>query len=261
MAALLNHNDFLLLYVPNDGSKLKLVKPAQDSSHQLDMIQRINQSENNPSTWYALSHMWGTTKEEDQIWHKISDHIDDEYGNPINPLGDNPIYMRSEKRDPLLTLLGAYPDSYWWIDVLCARTSTPLDIMGDIYACCTQSIAMIDCDDTTIPAIHDMKQVNPQFPRASGEQDISFDDYYSQYEQLNELFLALTQCEWWKRVWTWQEMVLPQDILFISETTKTVSDRNMLHMDDLNHFETMLGQMILCCMRQGVYTLHDDLSE
>lgn len=242
-----------MLHVPDDdGSKLKLVKPAENTYHQHGMIQKINACENNPTTWYALSHYWGPAKANGELWTDIRNHLDDEHGEPIDPKGKNPIYMRSEKRGTLLALLRAYPGSYWWIDVLCARTDTPLDIMGDVYACSTQSISMIDCPPGVIREIHTMKNLDPYFPRASDkEEEIEFDDYFSQYEKLNELFLSLTQCEWWKRVWTWQEMVLPQDILFLSETTTNMSDENMLRMDDLEHYEAMLGKMILCCMRHG----------
>ena len=256
VGALLHHGDFLLLHVPNDESKMNLIKPANNAYHRNRMIQRINECEKNPSTWYALSHMWGTEKIDEQLWRNISEHVNDEDGNPIDPVGKNPIWMRPEKRDTILKLLRDNPDSYWWIDVLCARTDTPLDIMGDIYACCTQSIAMLDCEPDIIPQIHDMKDYDPSF-----SSDTPSDEYSSQYDKLNGLFLSLTRCKWWKRVWTWQEMVLPQDILFMSEKTNDVSDHNMLHMCDLEHFETMLGKMISTCLQHGTshaFSKHQD---
>ncbi|CDH58050.1 predicted protein [Lichtheimia corymbifera JMRC:FSU:9682] len=113
------------------------------------MIRRINEAKRIPSFYYALSHLWGLSENNRHYWNDISEHVDDENGQPVHPVS-----MRPEKRDALLTMLKDHPDSYWWIDVLCARTDTPLDIMGDIYACCLECIAVIDCEPRLIPELH-----------------------------------------------------------------------------------------------------------
>lgn len=51
-------------------------------------------------------------------------------------------------------MLKDHPDSYWWIDVLCARYDTPLDIMNNIYGCCLEYIVMIGREHRLISKIH-----------------------------------------------------------------------------------------------------------
>ncbi|CDH56025.1 predicted protein [Lichtheimia corymbifera JMRC:FSU:9682] len=125
LGALLVDPHFLLLHVPDDGGKMKIIQPANNLYHRNQMIKRINETkQDTPSCYYALSHLWGLTENNRYLWHEIGDYVDDEEGNPVDPVS-----MRPEKRDALLKLLKEYPDSYWWVDVLCARTDTPLDIM------------------------------------------------------------------------------------------------------------------------------------
>ncbi|KAJ8652872.1 hypothetical protein O0I10_011472 [Lichtheimia ornata] len=227
---------------------MKLVKPASDSYHRNRIMQRINKGELTPSTWYALSHLWNISKTNQHMWDDIFNYVEDENGHPMEP-----VPMRLEKRNTLLKLLEDKPDSYWWIDVLCARSNDfPFDILGNVYACCTRCIAMIDCDPDIIPQMYSMWDMDPDFSSA----DRSLNDFLDQYEQLNHHILLLTQCIWWTRVWMWQETVLPQDVLLMAETANQVSNDHMLHVDDLYHFEAKLGRMLLFFMENGIRPLH-----
>ncbi|CDS10612.1 hypothetical protein LRAMOSA11098 [Lichtheimia ramosa] len=219
---LLDHPHFLLLYVPkDDGSKMKLVKPASDAYHRERLVQKID-DKNLLLPYYALSHLWGTTKENRYHWNDISEYVDDENGQPVKPVS-----MRPEKRDSLLALLKHHPDSYWWVDVLCARTDTPLVIMGDIYACCNTCYAMIDCEADLIPKINSMMH-----QLYDGTWTWTLDSYKEAYNTVDIFY----QSSWWNRVWTLQEAVLPDEVVFIAETPTAISDSNMLSINDLKKF-------------------------
>ncbi|KAI7875692.1 hypothetical protein K492DRAFT_182421 [Lichtheimia hyalospora FSU 10163] len=118
------------------------------------------------------------------------------------------------------------PDSYWWIDVLCARSDTPLHIMGDIYACCLECIAMVDCEPNLIPLFHTMARAKEDFwgTRLNWNKDLGYCLPYKQlydkkYPHLVEKLFDFMQSEWWQRVWTWQEMGLPfGDVRLMAET-------------------------------------------
>ncbi|CDH54834.1 predicted protein [Lichtheimia corymbifera JMRC:FSU:9682] len=231
---LLHHPQFLLLYIPENGTKMKLIKPANDPYHRNRIMERAK-IENSIGRkrlllpYYALSHLWGVSKANLQLWHAIGEHVDDEKGHPAAPVS-----MRTEKRETLLKLLAAYPDSYWWIDVLCARTDTPLAIMGDIYACCQQCIAMIDCPADLIPQIHAISR-----HRLRNEKSImsSGADQYLDYCSLKADILGkVMQCQWWKRVWTWQEIVLPKKVMVMAETAVDIFDSNVIDAQDLIDF-------------------------
>ncbi|KAI7881132.1 hypothetical protein K492DRAFT_194634 [Lichtheimia hyalospora FSU 10163] len=215
--ALLEDPNFLLLYVPKNGAKMRIVRPAKDPYHRRRMIKRINEAKPIPSSYYALSHLWGITENNRHLWHEIGNYVDDENGKPVDPVS-----MRQEKRDTLLRMLEDSPDSYWWIDVLCARSDTPLDIMGDIYACCLECIAMVDCKPSLIPLFHTMAPGDEHLL-----QDTSNRDQTLRYKQLYdkncphlvERLFEFMQSEWWQRVWTWQEMALPLGgVRFMAET-------------------------------------------
>lgn len=231
---LLEHPHFLLLYVPDNGhTKMKLVNPASDSYHRerimAKMEKRTKRTQWVPLPHYALSHLWGITVTNKHLWDNIGDYVDDEKGQPAAPVS-----MRPEKRDTLLKLLRHHPDSYWWIDVLCARTDTPLDIMGDIYSWCTECIAMIDCDPDIIPQVHSsMGQLRDT---TTLEDDRQREPFWKASEMLD----ILAQCHWWKRVWTWQEMVLPETVTLVSERTLQLSTAHTLDIDDLETFPMKL---------------------
>ncbi|KAI7881123.1 hypothetical protein K492DRAFT_194626 [Lichtheimia hyalospora FSU 10163] len=221
--ALLDDPNFLLLYVPENGAKMRIVRPAEDPYHRRRMIKRINEAKPTPSFYYALSHLWKITKDNRHLWHEIGNYVDDENGKPVGPVS-----MREEKRGTLLRMLEDSPDSYWWIDVLCARSDTPLDIMGDIYACCLECIAMMDCEPSVIPLLHTVMSAEDDLSW-SGIRDTIFAYLYyllpykqlydKKYSHLAENLFDLMQSEWWQRVWTWQEMALPfGNVRFMAET-------------------------------------------
>ncbi|KAJ8652911.1 hypothetical protein O0I10_011445 [Lichtheimia ornata] len=213
LSTLLDDKYFLLLYVPENGSKMKVIRPANDAYHRKRIIQRINEERRTPSFYYALSHLWGLTENNRYHWNDISEYVDDEQGQPMKPVS-----MRPEKRDALLTMLQDHPDSYWWIDVLCARTDTPLDIMGDIYACCLECIVMIDCQRSLIPKIY----------------SYYWQPHQTSSSQLIEVLDIFLQSQWWYRVWTWQEMALPVgDVRFMAETDIHRLQRNTITLKKL----------------------------
>ena len=212
---------------------MQVIRPATDSYHRQRMIKRINEAKRIPSFYYALSHLWGVTKENRYHWNDISEHAVDEEGQPVKPVS-----MRPEKRDALLALLRDHPDSYWWIDVLCARVDTPLDIMGDIYGCCLECVAMIDCEVDLISSLPTKKYVIPEqttdFP--TQEQLLNGKKIYQENPDLIDILYTFMQCKWWQRVWTWQEMALPfGDVRFMSETDTQRLPCNTITMDNLSN--------------------------
>ncbi|KAJ8654552.1 hypothetical protein O0I10_009734 [Lichtheimia ornata] len=232
LSALLSDKHFLLLYVPKNGFKMRVVRPTSDLYHRKRMAKRMEEARGIPSFYYALSHLWGLSENNVHLWHDIGNYVDDENGQPAAPVS-----MRPEKRDTLLALLRDHPDSYWWIDVLCARTDTPLDIMGDIYACCVECIAMIDCAPDLIPQLHTMPCVTKGDSNTAGKpcSQNNMHHYDDKYSQLIELLSTLMQSQWWKRVWTWQEMALPfGDVRLVAETDTTKQfATNTITVDDL----------------------------
>ncbi|CDS06573.1 hypothetical protein LRAMOSA09101 [Lichtheimia ramosa] len=187
---------------------MQIIRPASHPYHKKRMIKRINEAKDIPSFYYALSHVWGLSEENRYLWNEIGDYVDDEEGQSAAP-----VPMRPEKRNTLLSMLKDHPDSYWWIDVLCARTDTPLDIMGDIYACCLECVVMIDCEPDLIPQINAIMSDSVDQSLGGTQQD-----YKKLRQQLN-VGAKLLQCTWWTRVWTWQEMALPfGELRFVAET-------------------------------------------
>ncbi|KAI7878254.1 hypothetical protein K492DRAFT_180001 [Lichtheimia hyalospora FSU 10163] len=231
--ALLADPYFLLLYVPDNGSKMQVIRPTSDPSHRKRIIKRINDAKHIPSFYYALSHLWGLTENNRYYWHEIGDYVDDENGQPMKPVS-----MRPEKRDTLLALLKDHPDSYWWIDVLCARSDTPLDIMGDIYSCCLECVAMIDGEPTLIPQLCTMMiDVQKDFPTYYGADSVQLfhcNRNEKRLSQVTQLLFTLMQSQWWKRVWTWQEMALPfGNVRLIPETSAHDARSSTISVDDL----------------------------
>lgn len=212
---------------------MQIIRPVNDSYHRKRMIKRINEAKRIPSFYYALSHVWGLTEDNRYYWNDISDYVDDENGQPVEPVS-----MRDEKRDTLLTMLRDHPGSYWWIDVLCARTDTPLDIMGDIYACCLACYAMIDCHAKVISQLcierdDEPKNLDDAAWKFANTGDVDFVIPYKQYYEQDapriiDLLRILMESKWWQRVWTWQEMALPiGDVHLLSEETTTHRCQNI----------------------------------
>ncbi|KAI7875157.1 hypothetical protein K492DRAFT_211108 [Lichtheimia hyalospora FSU 10163] len=238
LSALLADPYFLLLYVPENGAKMQIVQPAKNSYHRERMVKRINEAKGIPSFYYTLSHLWGISKEDPQLWEEIGEYVNDLDEQPAEPVS-----MRPEKRDTLLGLLKDHPDSYWWIDVLCARTDTPLDIMGDIYRCCLECIAMIDCEHGLLSKLHtepnkrkELRDLDWLYAlmKPSPEDRLYWTQIYEKSPQLLYHLVKLQQSEWWNRVWTWQEMALPfGDVRLMAETGTQGLQSNTITVDDL----------------------------
>ncbi|KAJ8652919.1 hypothetical protein O0I10_011453 [Lichtheimia ornata] len=246
LSALLADENFLLLYVPEDGGRMEVVRPASDSYHRKRMIKRINETKRGvPSFYYALSHLWGLKKDNRFLWKGIRKHVDDEEGQPMKPVS-----MRPEKRHTLLSMLRDHPDSYWWIDVLCARTDTPLDIMGDIYACCLECIALIDCEPALISNIHKnldaVEKLEKLLTRKLRRSPTNKELHKTKAPQLIDLLDTFFQCEWWQRVWTWQELALPLgEVRFMAETeTHRLQTTNTITTDDLKGINLLLQSLL-----------------
>ncbi|KAI7878247.1 hypothetical protein K492DRAFT_196983 [Lichtheimia hyalospora FSU 10163] len=244
LGALLDNPHFLLLHVPEDGSKMQIVQPYSDLYHRKRMIKKINEERKIPSFYYALSHLWGISKENRHLWYDISNYVDDENGQPAAPVS-----MRPEKRDTLIALLKSHRDSYWWIDVLCARTETPLDIMGDIYACCLGCYAMIDCEPAIISQLYtkriESKELDDPAFKFETMRDPEFLMPYEQYyvkecPQIIDLLSTLISSEWWKRVWTWQEMALPTNVYLLAETTSYICHQQTIILDEITQLNAIM---------------------
>ncbi|KAI7878423.1 hypothetical protein K492DRAFT_196834 [Lichtheimia hyalospora FSU 10163] len=240
LSALLANPYFLLLHVPENGAKMQIVQPAEDPYHRERMVKRINEARGIPSFYYALSHLWGISKDDPQLWEEIG-----EYVNDIDEQPAKPVSMRPEKRNTLLGLLSDHPDSYWWIDVLCARTDTPLDIMGDIYRCCLECIAMIDCEPNLLSKLHTEPNKRKvlldidwfeAMDEPSPEDLLYLKQRYDRHHELLYHLAKLQQSEWWNRVWTWQEMALPfGDVRLMAETGTRLLESNTITVDHLEN--------------------------
>lgn len=242
---------------------MQIVRLSSDLYHRKRVIKRINEVKRIPSFYYVLSHLWGLSENNRHLWYEIGDYVDDESGKPVEPVS-----MRPEKRDTLLALLKDHPDSYWWIDILCARTDTPLDIMGDIYACCLECISMIDCDPNLIRQLNTVKDLRNLLP-AEGKNGITGlnelllfkQPYDKSLLQLMDLLFMLVHRQWWKRVWTLQEMALPfGEVRLMAETGTHRPLHNTITVDDLlRHFKDLCYFILTYCNRKNVKSRLYDL--
>lgn len=229
---MLYKKDFRLLYVASDARTMTVIQPSNSSDHRA----RIKRQ-----GYYALSHLWGNVKEF-PTWNVGS--FVTENGYPVDP-----IPMRPEKRHTLLALLKAYPDTYWWIDVLCARDDTPLVIMGDIYKHCRKCYAMLDCAPDLIPKLWEKRKDLVTLQRIYHEliaenlfQAYDDDPAFMIHERqeyvktliaegqdsIFEMMQLLFRCRWFDRVWTLQEIVLPKAVMLISETCNYDPDKHQI---------------------------------
>ncbi|KAI7887235.1 hypothetical protein K492DRAFT_173568 [Lichtheimia hyalospora FSU 10163] len=239
---------------------MHIVQPAEDPYHRERMVKRINEAKGVPSFYYALSHLWGISKDDPHLWEEIGEYVNDIDEHPAKPIS-----MRSEKRDTLLGLLKDHPDSYWWIDVLCARTDTPLDIMGDIYRCCLECIAMIDCEPSVLSKLHTEPNKRKEFfdldwfevmKKPSSEDILYCKQIYEKYPELIYHLAKLQQSEWWSRVWTWQEMALPiGDVRLMAETGTQRLENNTIIVDDLVNSFINATDIIIYVSRSRLYAI------
>jgi hypothetical protein len=129
----------------------------------------------------CISHLWG----EATRWE---DH-------PIKGVGWG-VEVREEKRDKLLQIF-MYFKGYFWMDVFCTdqdSNNKPLSIMGDVYRKCKECICLLDIK---IPDLTKLG-INGKIKHVC----------------------KVSECEWSKRVWTFQEWMLPPRVLYTSEADK-----------------------------------------
>ncbi|KAI7878267.1 hypothetical protein K492DRAFT_197001 [Lichtheimia hyalospora FSU 10163] len=212
VAQLCKNKDFILLRVAPDKETMTIVRPYNSSHHRRKIMNE---------GYYALSHLWRNAKDFPS-W-QVGTFIT-ENGDPVDD-----IPMRPEKRHTLLALLKDHPGSYWWIDVLCARTDTPLVIMGDIYKHCKLCYAMLDCEPEFVRRIWENKNPMKHLGRVHSSLGEGFFKKFGilpsssvplmaplikvalkRYPWMLDALCSIFACNWFDRVWTLQEIALPK---------------------------------------------------
>lgn len=189
----------------------------------------------------CISHVWGTAnKIKDYVW-KDHDWEDDKgvkhEGHKVAGITWK-VEVREEKRKRIMQIFNHHK-GYFWMDVLCTDQdddeNKPLDVMGNIYEKCTECICLLDtiCNidgftsekDVLVDISNDLRDFMERRkelpdekygkpPRRYNSLDLAGNFSKGSYE----LYLgSLMQAEWFERVWTWQEAVLPRRLLFCSE--------------------------------------------
>lgn len=227
MDLLYNDKNFLLIYVSDkEDERMTIIRPGDDMKYR----QAIEEQ----GGFYTLSHRWGNAK--DYPYWQVGDFITDLDGTPADP-----VPMVPEKRDTVYALLRSHP-GYWWIDVICARVDTPLVIMGSIYRCCKTCLAMVDCPTDTMRLLsrESLKPFNSRVLTSclrvqTAVIDVRYDpdramvreiitprakDHYellNHFEEHIQAIYRLLACQWFDRVWTLQELVLPLRVMMVSD--------------------------------------------
>ncbi|KAI7887146.1 hypothetical protein K492DRAFT_202759 [Lichtheimia hyalospora FSU 10163] len=227
MDLLYNDENFLLIHVSDkDNEPMTIIRPGDDIKHRQDIERQ--------GGFYTLSHRWGNAK--DYPYWQVGAFITDLDGSPADP-----VPMVPEKRDTVYALLKSHP-GYWWIDVICARVDTPLVIMGSIYRCCKTCLAMVDCPTDTMHLLSReyLKAFNSQVVISclrvqTAVIDLRYDpdrelvraiiaprakDHYellNQFQEHTQAIYRLLACQWFDRVWTLQELVLPLRVMMVSD--------------------------------------------
>ncbi|KAI7875870.1 hypothetical protein K492DRAFT_220602 [Lichtheimia hyalospora FSU 10163] len=216
--------DFRLLHVTQQKKtfKMQLVRPCIHTGHQQRVLEQ---------GYYVLSHLWGNAKVY-PLW-SVDGFISDKEGQKVDS-----IPMRPEKRDTLIALLKKYVNSYWWIDVLCARVDTPLMIMG----------TLIDIPEPY--SVHRLEALSGALSKASGgyyyanrlahrRPDITSQQVeslafsgISSIHGIEETFgkelnvvIQIIQSQWFTRVWTAQEFLLPTQVIIMPEHRASAPSR------------------------------------
>lgn len=234
------HPDFRLLYVPKHGNDtMTIIRPHANLYHRRRLMQRST----GELAFYAVSHVWGNAGD---MWD-VGSFIH-ENGRPVKP-----IPMRPEKRSTLLALLRAHPDSYWWIDVLCARVDTPLVIMRDIYAHCNSCIILLDCHPNTIQRLSDpciekmwnaINSIRDAYAFGShSHATTQVIEFARIYQTELDALSTLSHCQWWNRVWTWQEVVLPGWGFMLAEQSGEGEIHHVVDLFALKEMARMIHEM------------------
>ncbi|KAI9322169.1 hypothetical protein BX666DRAFT_1892276 [Dichotomocladium elegans] len=115
----------LTTWIPAEIESLTIVTPALDPAIAEDVSNK---------GWNCLSHLWGPP-EGWIVWDDagvISADTGKVVTAKVNP------GKRAE-----ITELFLLHSSYWWVDVFCAQSNSPLVIMGDIYRFCEKCYALL----------------------------------------------------------------------------------------------------------------------
>lgn len=203
MGSLLNHPKFRLIFIDDNG-KMSLKTPALDEAVREDILEK---------RYRCISHLWGNVR--NSLWkrHDIS-HVNWK------------VFIREEKRERIMEIFKHYK-GYFWMDVFCTnqgQKDKALDIMGDIYKNCEECICMLDIPQDYSCHAESYRSNDESVPEYNAIGPLtSFairDQPEPEYKPPNnELFASfMMSCEWGKRVWTWQESVLPNKVSFCAET-------------------------------------------
>ncbi|CDS10626.1 hypothetical protein LRAMOSA11112 [Lichtheimia ramosa] len=220
---------------------MSIIRPCHSSYHRWKVKSK---------GYYALSHLWGNAK--DFPYWDVGTFITQDK-HPVDP-----IPMRPEKRETLLALLKQHPDTYWWIDVLCARTDTPLVIMGDIYKHAKACYAMLDCAPELITRIwknanyfnalretyerfisgmcDESKNVHVMFDESQTFKMTAIRSIAEKHSWVLDTLCSLFQSSWFDRVWTLQEIALPAKTIMISEQCGFATIEHQISFDLLSGF-------------------------
>jgi len=232
MDELFDHPGFRLIFIDDNGN-MSLEGPfGYETDLPPDELRKREESRKKirKMGYRCISHLWGTAnRKKDYTWdakdHKVA--------------GTNwKVEVREEKRERIIQIF-KHHKGYFWMDVLCTNQEKdedkPLDVMGNIYQRCVECICLLD----TICNIDGLKSEKDVLANISEDlrsfmkdrKELSDEKYGKpprRYNSLNlagsfpkgsyELYLgSLMQAEWFERVWTWQEAVLPPKLLFCSE--------------------------------------------
>jgi hypothetical protein len=213
---LFNHPGFRLIFIDDDGS-MSLEGPFDEESRQ--KVQ---------GGYRCISHVWGTAdKTKDYAWE----------GHGITNVTWK-VEVREEKRKRVMQVF-KHHRGYWWMDVFCTNQedeNKPLDVMGDIYRNCRECVCLLDtiCDVSGYTSEREVWKSMAEYVKSClevyvisnrvHEPDISgsitegmgtiAENLVKKY---GKYFTSIQHCNWFHRVWTWQEAVLPPKLLFCSE--------------------------------------------
>lgn len=184
MDNLLSHPGFRLIYVDqNDNMSLKT--PLDGCKE--DVLEK---------GYRCISHYWGPTPP------KWEDH-------PVKGAHWG-VHFREEKRARLLQIFNHHK-GYWWVDVFCTNQddyNKPLDVMGDIYRECTECVCMLDYIYGTDASISEKNVLTNVVKNVEKLLNGPIEACYTTMSGYGN---------WFNRVWTWQEAVLPPKLLFCRE--------------------------------------------
>jgi hypothetical protein len=163
---------------------------VEEDGH-MSLITPLEHKEAIKNGYRCISHLWGNATR----WHNHPVH-DVEWG----------VEVREEKRDKLLQIFNHFK-GYWWMDVFCTdqdSNNKPLSIMGDVYENCKECVCLLDIN---IPYI--LNQPKKTWIKSTNV--------------IIDHMTNVRTCKWNKRVWTFQEWILPPKILYTEEIGDNLS--------------------------------------